>query len=131
MTEAEIDETLLEHHELDGKAERARLTALHELEPIADHVLFEFVDETEKGGHNLFKNKTKWGFEVAATHQDTTNTPRWVKIIGLGPDVPDCHHVGQVVLVEPLRWTRQVDYKGLQFARTDPDQIIAVDDDAS
>lgn len=47
----------------------------------------------------------------------------------MGPDVPDYLHVGQRVLLEPLRWTRQVDYKGLQFARTDPNQILAVDDD--
>jgi hypothetical protein len=101
-----------------------------ELEPIADHILFQFLDETEKGGHNLFKNKTDWGFELVSTHEDTTKIPRWAKIIGLGPDVPEYHHVGQVVLIEALRWTRQVDYKGLEFARTDPDQILAVDDDS-
>lgn len=107
------------------------LTSLHsELEPIANHVLFQFIDETEKSGQYLFKNKTKWGFEISSNHQDSTKTPRWVKIIGIGPDVPDYIQVGQVVLVDALKWTRQVDYKGLQFARTDPDNIIAIDDDA-
>jgi hypothetical protein len=101
-----------------------------ELEPIADHILFQFVDETHSGGHNLFKNKTDWGFEIAATHQDTTQTPRWVEIVGLGPDVPDYHHIGQRVLLAPLCWTRQVEYGGVQFARTDPDQVLAVDDDS-
>ena len=99
-----------------------------ELEPIADHILFCFFEETENHGHRFFKNKTDWGFEVFSSPDDTTKTPRWVEIIGLGPDVPEEFHVGQRVLVEPLKWTRQVEYKGLQFARTDPDQIIAVDD---
>ena len=105
------------------------ITVPDELEPIADHILFQYHDDTETSGANLFKNKTKWGFELSTSHDDTTKTPRWVTIIGMGPDVPDYLHVGQRVLLEPLRWTRQVDYKGLQFARTDPNQILAVDDD--
>ena len=100
-----------------------------ELQPIADHILFQFLEETEKHGHNLFKEKTGWGFQMKSSHEDTTKTPRWVEIIGLGPDVPEEFHIGQTVLVAPLMWTRQVDYKGLQFARTDPDQILAVDDE--
>ena len=101
-----------------------------ELEPIADHILFQFLDEIHGGGNKLFKNKTDWGFEIAATHQDTTQSPRWVEIIGLGPDCPDIFHVGQRVLVKPLSWTRNVDYNGLEFARTDPNQILAVDDES-
>ena len=133
MTETEIDAALMEHHGIDGKSERARMIeheALKELEPIADHILFQFVDEVHSSGNNLFKNKTEWGFEMVATTTDTTQTPRWVQIIGLGPDVPDDFYIGQHVLVNPLSWTREVEYGGIKFARTDPDQILAVDDDS-
>ena len=99
-----------------------------ELEPIADHILFQFQEEIDKGRNFTFKNKTDWGFELPAVIDDTTKKPRWVVIIGLGPDVPDEFHIGQRVLLDALKWTRQVDYKGLQFARTDPAQVLAVDD---
>lgn len=98
-----------------------------DLEPIADHILFQFLDDIHSGG--LFKNKTDWGFEMVASTDDTSQTPRWAKIIGMGPDVPDYHHVGQHVLIKPLSWTRRVNHGGIEFARTDPDQILAVDDD--
>jgi hypothetical protein len=132
MTEAEIDTALMENHRVDGKSEREHMIkheALKDLEPIADHILFQFADEVHTSGNQLFKNKTEWGFELGATHEDTTQTPRWVEIIGLGPDVPDIFHVGQTVLVKALSWTRRVEYGGIQFARTDPEQILAVDDD--
>jgi hypothetical protein len=109
-----------------NEAEKARLSALDDLEPIANHVLFEFLDDFFASG--TFKKKTDWGFELAGTHEDTTQSPRWGKIIGLGPDVSDEFHIGQEVLIAPLRWTRRVEYKGLTFARTDPDNIIAVAD---
>ena len=103
--------------------------ALNELEPISNHVLFQFVEETGYGQNKLFKNKTKWGFELGSSYEDTTQTPRWVKIIGLGPEIADDFHIGQVVLVQALAWTRQVEYKGVQFARTDPNNILAIDAD--
>lgn len=110
--------------------ERNNMTILpSELEPIADHILFQFLEDTESHGQNLFKSRTDWGFELTSSHQDTTKTPRWVKIVGLGPDVSEEFHIGQVVLLEALRWTRQVEYQGIQFARTDPDQIIAIDEE--
>lgn len=52
------------------------ITVPDELEPIADHILFQFHDDTETSGANLFKNKTKWGFELSTSHDDTTKTPR-------------------------------------------------------
>lgn len=104
-------------------------TLLSELDPIANHILFQFEDETDAARKGAFKNKTNWGFELPTHLDDTTKVPRWVVIIGLGPDVSkDDFHVGQKVLVDALKWTRVVDYKGLRFARTDPLQVLAVDD---
>ena len=99
-----------------------------ELEPIANHILFQFQEEIDRGRNSTFRNKTNWGFELPTQVDDTTKKPRWVIIIGLGPEVSDEFHVGQRVLLDALKWTRQVEYKGLQFARTDPAHILAVDD---
>ncbi len=103
-------------------------TLPNELEPIANHVLFQFQDDVDAAHLGVFKDKTKWGLELPSRIDDTIKTPRWVTIIGLGPDVNKELHVGQKVLVDALKWTRIVDYKGLRFARTDSDQILAVDD---
>lgn len=100
-----------------------------ELEPISNHILFQFLDETNAGDKGAFVEQTDWGFHLGSSLDDTTKAPRWVEIIALGPEAPDYFHVGQIVLVEPLQWTRQVEYDGVTFARTDADQIIAVDDD--
>ena len=47
----------------------------------------------------------------------------------MGPEVEEEFHIGQVVLVKPLKWTRQVEYKGVEFARTDINQLLAIDED--
>ena len=100
-----------------------------ELEPVANHILFQFEDEIDLARKGAFKSKTNWGFQLNSQLDDTTKSPRWVVILGIGPDVPEEEfHVGQKVLVDALKWTRVVDYKGLRFARTDPDQVLAVDD---
>lgn len=100
-----------------------------ELEPVSNHILFQFLDETDKTRKGSFKNKTNWGFQLQSSLDDTTKSPRWVKIIGLGPEVTKELHVGQVVLIEPLKWTPNVKYKGVEFARTDDNSILAFDED--
>ena len=100
-----------------------------ELEPVSNHILFQFADETNKSDKGSFKRVTDWGFEMGATIDDTTKTPRWVEILGIGPDVSDEFHVGQIVLVDALKWTPQVEYEGVQFARTDDSNILAIDED--
>ena len=101
-----------------------------ELEALSNHILFQFHDEIDKTRKNSFKNKTTWDFELPSNIDDTTKSPRWGTIIALGPDVIDDFHVGQVVLVDALKWTRAVEYKGVEFARTDDRQILAFDADS-
>ncbi len=100
-----------------------------DLEPVSNHILFQFLEETNKSQKGAFENKTDWGFQLKTSIDDTTKKPRWVKIIGMGPEVEEEFHIGQVVLVKPLKWTRQVEYKGVEFARTDINQLLAIDED--
>ena len=101
----------------------------NDLEPVSNHILFQFLDKTSKSQKGAFENKTNWGFQLKTSIDETTKAPRWVKIIGLGPDAEEEFHVGQVVLVKPLKWTRQVEYNGVEFARTDNNHILAIDED--
>ncbi len=101
-----------------------------ELEALSNHILFQFHDEIDRARKNSFKNKTTWNFELPSNIDDTTKAPRWATIIALGPDVMDDFHVGQVVLIDALKWTRAVMYKGGEFSRTDDRQILAIDVDS-
>ena len=97
-----------------------------ELEPVANHILFQFEDEIDKSRRSTFKEKTDWGFEMQGSVEETTTLGRWAYIIGLGPDVDEGFSIGQKILIEKLMWTKTVDYNGLKFARTDDTQVIAV-----
>lgn len=97
-----------------------------ELEPVANHVLFQFEHEIDAGRRGTFREKTDWGFDLGTSVQETTSKSRWAVIIGLGPDADEELFVGQKVLLEKLMWTRTVDYNGLKFARTDDTHVLAV-----
>ncbi len=99
-----------------------------ELEPVANHILFQFEDEIDKSRRSTFKEKTDWGFELKGSVDETLEHGRWARIIGLGPDVDEDFFVGQKILIEKLMWTKTVDYNGLKFARTDDTQVIAVEE---
>lgn len=100
-----------------------------ELEPIDNHILFQFDDELDKDRRNTFKEATDWGFVIRGSIQETTRLGRWGRIVALGPEaVEDGFDVNQRILIAPLAWTRVVEYKGITFARTDSNQILAVDE---
>lgn len=101
-----------------------------DLEPIDNHILFQFVDEVDRSRRSAFKEQTEWGFQLGTSLDDTTKKCRWGVVIGLGPDAEEeGFYVGQMVLIEALRWTRICEYKGVEFSRTDSNQIVAVAED--
>jgi len=101
-----------------------------ELEPIDNHILFQFIDEIDRNKRSAFKEQTEWGFQLGVSIDKTSRKARWGVIIGMGPDAEDDgFEVGQMVLIDALRWTRICEYKGIEFSRTDSDQILAVLDE--
>lgn len=100
-----------------------------ELEPIDNHILFQFDDELDKDRRNTFKEITDWGFTIRGSIEETTRLGRWGRIVALGPEaISDGFSIGQRVLIAPLAWTRVVEYKDVTFARTDSNQILVVDE---
>lgn len=99
-----------------------------ELEPVANHILFQFEDEIDRNRRSTFKETTDWGFEMKGSVEETTSYGRWAIIIGLGPEVMEDLRIGQKILIEKLMWTKTVDYNGLKFARTDDSHVIAVEE---
>lgn len=98
-----------------------------ELEPIENHIIFQFVDEVDRNKRSAFKEQTEWGFQLGVSLDETTKKARWGVIIGLGPEAKeDGFEVGQMVLIEALMWTRICEYKGVEFSRTDSNNILAI-----
>lgn len=75
------------------------------LKPINKNVVFEFLDKTiKKDGKRQFQTKTASGLIVQSFDQSTSED-RWGIIKAIGPDVKSDLKVGDIILVEALKWT--------------------------
>lgn len=83
-------------------------------------IVFEFSDGANEKG---FTNVTDWNFEVK-THESNAQSPRWVKVVLTGPDVPAHITAGGYVLVEPLMWTHGFKVDGVKYWATDYAKVI-------
>ena len=101
---------------------------MSKLRAIRNHILFQFEDDyTYHMGVRQFDSKTDWGFSVVRS-DESTQDPRWVRIVAVGPKVPEDLKPGMRVLVEPLKWTKAVMFEGEEYARTDSDCILIIDE---
>lgn len=98
---------------------------------ILNHIIFQFEEgEIKHMGISQFKEKTAWGFEFANT-LDGMETPRFVRIVAVGPNADATLQPGMRVCVDKLKWTTDFDFEGEKYWRTDSDQILFVDEDIS
>ena len=86
-----------------------------------DSILFVFLDGANSKG---FTNQTESGI-VYKSAEDSLNSPRWGKILAIGPKVEDVS-VGQVVLIESLQWTEGFKHDGVTIWRTVESKIMAI-----
>jgi hypothetical protein len=86
-----------------------------------DGVLFVFNDNTNSKG---FDNVSAGGI-VFSSYDHDVNSHRWgtIKVVG-----PDCEFVkvGDVVLIENLRWTDGFDIDGVKLWRTNETEIMLI-----
>ena len=94
------------------------------LRPIGDSIIFVFEDEAKDSG---FTNTTSAGI-IYRSLQESTQAPRWAKVLSVGPKV-ETIEVGMTVLIEPLRWTEGVEFEGQKVWRTVEKEIIAIRED--
>ena len=96
------------------------------LELVEDKILFVFDEDIES---KRFKTVTSSGIIVQEKAENQLQKPRlgWVKQIG--PDVKDVSK-GDLVLIEPLRWTTAIDVEEIEgkFWITDEKSIIGIMD---
>ena len=101
------------------------------IEPIRNHILFQFEDDHIQAGaqgKSHFREKTKWGFEIGFTsaYDSTAKHPRWGRVLFIGKDVINDIKPGMLILIDSLKWTAGVNFNGGKVWRTDDKQVLAV-----
>ena len=91
------------------------------IRPIKDSVLFVFIDAANSKG---FSNTTESGI-VYKSLDDGLNSPRWGKVLAVGPKVTEVVP-GMEVLIGALRWTEGFKYDGMSIWKTVEHEILAV-----
>lgn len=98
------------------------------LKPLGKAFLFSFVNDTY-GGQFVERNSGV----IQLTNQDLQNQAtlsRWVKVVAIGNTVVD-FKVGDIVLVEALKWTRELKYEGVKYWKSDETKVLAIAEDES
>ena len=90
------------------------------VKPLSKHFFFKFTNDFA-GGRFIEKS----GSAIILTNQaiDSQNGPRWAEIIEIGPDVKNVD-VGDIVLLESMKWTRAINFDNIQFWKSDDDQVL-------
>lgn len=98
------------------------------LKPIGNAFLFSFLSETV-GGKFVSKNSGK----IILTNQDLDvqgKYARWAKVEAVGSKITD-FDVGDIVLIEALKWTIEYKFNGQSYWKSDDTKVIAIGLDES
>lgn len=75
------------------------------LKPINKNIVFEFLDKTiKKDGKKQFQSTTDSGI-IIQSFDRSANEDRWGVVLAVSPDVKSDIKVGDIILVEALKWT--------------------------
>jgi len=96
------------------------------LTPIGNNVLFQFLDET-LGAQGAFSERTRSGL-IVPTLMKTQKCERWGRVTATGADVTGIA-VGDLIMIEPLMWTKHVEFQGEKVWKTNTDKIMMVSND--
>jgi len=93
------------------------------LKPLLNGILFIFHDKITNG-----KFDEMYGVIYRGVDQDETiRKPRWGKVVSIGPDVEDVAITpGSDILIEPMAWTRGLEYDDIKVWKTDESRILGV-----
>lgn len=98
------------------------------VEAIKNHIIFQFTEAVN--GQGMFSEETASGIYLGAGHETSAASSRWAKIVTFGPEVtPELQQVGKKILIENLKWTEGVKFKGETYWRTDDQNVLAYEED--
>lgn len=96
-------------------------------QPIGKNFLFTFLSQTKRG---MFAQKSSGRIYIpnaAPTTDEQGLLARWVKVEAIGPDVKN-FNVGDIVLIEPLKWTIGYIFGNQRLWKSDESQVMATTD---
>ena len=98
------------------------------LRPLGNAFLFSFCSTTAEG---RFIDRNKGS--IILTNQDLDyqgKYARWAKVEAIGNKVKDIQ-VGDIVLIEALQWTRELQFECKSYWKSDDAKVIAIGKDES
>jgi hypothetical protein len=97
-------------------------------QPIGNTFLFTFLSKTKRG---MFAQKNAGRIYIpnaAPTTDEQGLLARWVRVEAIGPDVKD-FKAGDIVLLEPLKWTIGYIFGENKFWKSDETAVMATTDE--
>lgn len=91
--------------------------------PLGNTIVFKFLDRVNNKGE-FERDATASGIQLLAGFDDSAKTPRWVRVLAVGPKVENIN-AGDQILLPALRWTAGVTYGESKFWKTDEKQVVA------
>lgn len=94
------------------------------IEVIEDKILFQFLEDVQ---NKSFSQVSSGGIIIQESQHNQLQTPRYAKVLKIGPDVNDVNE-GETVLIEPLKWTTAIEIDEVEetFWITDEKSILAI-----
>lgn len=98
------------------------------LRPLHNGFLFQFLNETTQG---QFVTKNKGQIIIATPELDSQGTiARWVKVVAVGNSAKGIS-VGDVVLLQPGKWTLGFTHNGQKLWKSDDEWVLAIGDESA
>jgi co-chaperonin GroES (HSP10) len=92
------------------------------VEAIANHIIFQFVDEIVGG---QFRTTSESGIIVElGNHESSSGRGRWGKVLSKGPRVSDQVKEGEYVFIEKLMWTAHVTLNKEKLWMTTEEKVL-------
>lgn len=103
------------------------MTELSDLQVSDNGFLFQFEDESNSYG---FFKESAGLIEVVSNAEMSAKSPRWAKVLVIGPDIVDVGLVpGARVLIDALRWSLDIKLKdGTSVWKSDESNVLVIED---
>ena len=102
------------------------ITQGSELQAIRNQIIFNFMEDTTRG---QFNSKSAGGILMVEHGHNQIDNERWARALAVGPDVGDDFAVGDLILIENLRWTSEFIVNEESYWITTDTEILAKWDD--
>ena len=104
------------------------MTEICDVEAINNQIVFRFIEDTTQG---RFNQKTGLGVIVVDRAEKQLDHARWGRVLDIGPEAKCDFEVGDIVLIQNLRWTNMFSFEDREYWVTTDKEILAVLPDES